>query len=418
MKKYLFILVIIAFCFSISSAGAVGFVFNRDLSVGSKGGDVLTLQKILIENGFLNISTPTDYFGNKTKEAVKNFQAKNGLARAGKIGPATRSILNSQTLSSVTQIPLASPVVISNVQKPVATQPIIIQKEIQPNIGFSFTGLACPSSQKCVTVISPNGGEVFTTGQSITVNWNSEGFNDYRDVSVDLVKKVDSDYVTLYNFENESTDREKLDLVIPPGLESGSNYVFKVSVHNVSESEVFDYSDFPFTINAKSDSACLNPSVSISVDPTFYLSSGLSSGSMAPTVTSSTATNTTSTSTAITSSSVRLIGDYDISAGGGDNCTVRVKSIQFKSNVNILSWHTQFSDVLTSQNSNILTLEFPQPAQLSGSLVNTPIGQKVMAQVIDVWGNFDSNTSEANFINPIKIDAVDINGNSITSIVY
>lgn len=72
--------------------------FSRDLSVGSRGEDVRTLQAFLIARGFL-FGEVTGYFGILTKTAVITFQTENGLPPVGNVGPRTRALLNSIPLA-------------------------------------------------------------------------------------------------------------------------------------------------------------------------------------------------------------------------------------------------------------------------------------------------------------------------------
>lgn len=75
--------------------GASTFNFTRNLSLGSRGQDVIELQKILIAGKFLDIESPTGYFGFATEAAVKAYQRAHGLAPAvGTVGPLTRAELN------------------------------------------------------------------------------------------------------------------------------------------------------------------------------------------------------------------------------------------------------------------------------------------------------------------------------------
>lgn len=77
--------------------------FDRNLTVGSRGADVTSLQQILIDGGFLDIAAPTDYFGALTKAAVIAYQKENAITPAvGYVGPITRAALNAQNNTSVT----------------------------------------------------------------------------------------------------------------------------------------------------------------------------------------------------------------------------------------------------------------------------------------------------------------------------
>ena len=74
--------------------GATAFKFSRNLAIGSRGGDVVALQQILITAGFLKIKVPTGYYGSLTFAAVKKYQATHGIAQVGVVGPITRASLN------------------------------------------------------------------------------------------------------------------------------------------------------------------------------------------------------------------------------------------------------------------------------------------------------------------------------------
>ena len=69
---------------------------NTTLRVGSKGGDVSTLQKFLASNtDIYGAGLITGYFGGMTKEAVKQFQLSYDLTADGIAGLNTRNKVNS-----------------------------------------------------------------------------------------------------------------------------------------------------------------------------------------------------------------------------------------------------------------------------------------------------------------------------------
>ncbi|MEI8130700.1 MAG: peptidoglycan-binding domain-containing protein [bacterium] len=67
----------------------------RRVAYGDSGVAVSTVQKILIQKGFLKTDV-TGYFGAKTKKALMDFQTANGLTAVGSIGPKTLQALSSQ----------------------------------------------------------------------------------------------------------------------------------------------------------------------------------------------------------------------------------------------------------------------------------------------------------------------------------
>lgn len=74
-----------------SSSAACG-PFTRDLTMGSTGSDVTTLQNFLMGAGQSIPAGATGYFGSQTQSALSAWQAANGVSpAAGYFGPITRS---------------------------------------------------------------------------------------------------------------------------------------------------------------------------------------------------------------------------------------------------------------------------------------------------------------------------------------
>jgi hypothetical protein len=68
-------------------------IFSRNLFLGMYGKDVLALQQVLIEQGYLS-SNATGYFGTMTREAVKKYQSMHNIIPTGIVGKMTRGSLN------------------------------------------------------------------------------------------------------------------------------------------------------------------------------------------------------------------------------------------------------------------------------------------------------------------------------------
>ncbi len=79
----------------VSSTIARPTTLSQDLSVGSRGDQVLQLQQILVKAALLAPDNATGYFGNMTLDAVKKFQAQKGLPIVGRVGPLTRTALSA-----------------------------------------------------------------------------------------------------------------------------------------------------------------------------------------------------------------------------------------------------------------------------------------------------------------------------------
>lgn len=81
------------------------------LKVGSTGAQVTALQQYLINEGLLDIAAPTNYFGPKTKAAVKAWQEDNGVVAVGTgvFGPLSIAKLNELKLAGPATPPGTTP---------------------------------------------------------------------------------------------------------------------------------------------------------------------------------------------------------------------------------------------------------------------------------------------------------------------
>ncbi len=78
------------------------YQFTSDLRLGSKGTDVIELQKFLTTEGLYS-GPVTGNFGPLTLEAVKAYQAKENLPSTGYVGTMTRESLNRSKSISISQ---------------------------------------------------------------------------------------------------------------------------------------------------------------------------------------------------------------------------------------------------------------------------------------------------------------------------
>jgi hypothetical protein len=74
-----------------TGGGSTGTGTHATLREGSRGADVSLVQAILEKDGYT--VSPTGYFGPVTDRAVRAFQASNGIAVDGVVGPATWAAL-------------------------------------------------------------------------------------------------------------------------------------------------------------------------------------------------------------------------------------------------------------------------------------------------------------------------------------
>ena len=86
----------------------------RQLQFGMSGSDVGSLQTFLAADPTIYPQgRVTGYFGFLTKSAVSNFQARNGIASIGRVGPQTLAAINAQ-MNGNTSLDMRAPT-ISNV---------------------------------------------------------------------------------------------------------------------------------------------------------------------------------------------------------------------------------------------------------------------------------------------------------------
>ena len=86
-------------------------LFSRNLSLGTRGEDVLRLQKLFIRLGFFPADYKTTYFfGKLTEEATRKFQTYYHIEATGTVGSVTREkIQEIQTASSSLPSTLPTP---------------------------------------------------------------------------------------------------------------------------------------------------------------------------------------------------------------------------------------------------------------------------------------------------------------------
>jgi hypothetical protein len=88
---------------------SIDFEFTRNLYIGSRGNDVMMLQRVLNQDpdtqvaasGVGSAGQETEYFGELTRAAVAKFQAKHGISpAAGYFYPLTRAEMNRMAAGS------------------------------------------------------------------------------------------------------------------------------------------------------------------------------------------------------------------------------------------------------------------------------------------------------------------------------
>ena len=193
----------------------VDFMFNVDLTVGSKGNDVMMLQKALNDGGWTVATSgagskgmETTTFGPATKAAVAKFQVAKGITpAAGYFGPKTRMEMNKKGTGSTGTSTVTG-------DKLVASEGNDVEEmDIAPGQRrVLFTTLVLSAGDKDVTVdeihveVEGEDSDSDTVVEQVLV-WDSKGViwdedapdsDDMAELMLDGLEIADGKSVTLY----------------------------------------------------------------------------------------------------------------------------------------------------------------------------------------------------------------------------
>ncbi len=216
----------------------LNYKFTKPISPNAKGTDVINLQTLLRDNCYIEGVTG-DTMDGPTVEALKNFQAANKIPTTGTFGPQTRA--------KATEI-------------------------------ASMPAICVDSSTPQIVLRSPNGGEVYSGGQQITVLWNSKKISASSPTWVALAV-YDANNVLLGNkviTSNSSVNDGQETITLPtlasiqqsnPAVFQNATFGnhFKIIVNSTTNNLPYqDYSDNFFTINTTT-SGCTGTTPSVTM---------------------------------------------------------------------------------------------------------------------------------------------------------
>ena len=194
---------------ALSFASIAGAEFTQNLTVGSRGDDVTTLQSWLISNGYLTIAAPTGYFGPLTKAAVAAYQSAKGITPAvGYFGPITRGSLNAggvvlpPIIGGTPGCPAGAMynymtgVLCSAAPVPVAGCPA-------GAVYNSMTGVLCPTTTPPGPVVGTEGSITTDLSASPAANANIRSITDVKSYGIDV--KANSSDMTVDRADLEFT---------------------------------------------------------------------------------------------------------------------------------------------------------------------------------------------------------------------
>ncbi len=139
---------------SVPTGSSSSHTFTKDLTVGSKGAEVMALQNVLIKGGYLKITAATDAFGPMTKAAVIAWQKAAGISPAsGLVGPKSRQALNSMGGSVGTPVvQTGAPMSISLASDSPMAQSVAPGAVNAPVTKLNFTAGANPVTVTAITL--------------------------------------------------------------------------------------------------------------------------------------------------------------------------------------------------------------------------------------------------------------------------
>lgn len=96
---------------SVFRSALLSMIFVSNLTIGSKGTEVVELQQFLVSKSFLTMPSgvPYGYFGPLTKAAVAKWQTASGITPSlGYFGPVSRTAIATQTAVKVAPAPVVT----------------------------------------------------------------------------------------------------------------------------------------------------------------------------------------------------------------------------------------------------------------------------------------------------------------------
>lgn len=219
--------------------------FTKDLTLGSRGDEVSSLQGLLISKGFLKISAPTGYFGAMTKAALALWQSSVGISPAsGYFGPITRAFLASA-------LPTPTPTTTTTTSPsptPTSTLEAVVSAEYAPSpannpelrvgdVEIGVLGIRVKSKQgdaniQRVKVDLGDSTAIYTRVLSKLSLWNGSTKLAELDANSSNVVKDGSRYVaTFTGFSQLVKAGESVDLTVKLNLQSQIDSAYRTPTH-------------------------------------------------------------------------------------------------------------------------------------------------------------------------------------------
>jgi hypothetical protein len=214
--------------------------FSVNFGIGISGGDVISLQSILQNQGF-SISYSeinSSFFGPSTQAAVRGFQQKYGISATGFVGPRTRAVLNQLNQNCYGQNYNPN---CNNQYYPYTTNNCCAQ--IYPYDGniypyncnctiYPYNNCNNNPSYGTLNITSPTGGQTYQPGANVYVAWSYSNYYNYSYPTQNYVVELWNNGVRVTSMTAGSANYANFNL--PANLNYGNNYSFKVYDQNNS----------------------------------------------------------------------------------------------------------------------------------------------------------------------------------------
>jgi len=235
--------------------------FNKDLKFGNSAGDVQHLGTALQKEGF-NAGAATSegagyYFNELTSSAVIMFQKKYGIKTTGFVGPITRAKLNKLYGCKTTPETGCSNLYwFDNTNKTCQTQKQFCGAFVYYGLRTFTTQQAClsavgASTQPSITVISPNGGEIWKKGETHYIEFSSINLATNDKVNIWLGSDDGGGVLALIT-ENFLASNGRISWTVPTSnVDINQRSHFRVCISSLSNQNIRDCSDNYFTITAQ-----------------------------------------------------------------------------------------------------------------------------------------------------------------------
>lgn len=193
MKKINILVVAVLLSLTLSlTLSATAATLTRQLQLGMSGSDVSSLQSFLAQDPTIYPQgLITGYFGTLTRNAVINFQARNGISTVGRVGPITLAAINAQMVLGMGTGTQSDPAPwLSNISVNTSSNSATISWNTNENATGRVHYNSSPLS------VSESYTDVFVNGGYVTQQDNN--MNAYKNISLSGLQSNTTYYYMIY----------------------------------------------------------------------------------------------------------------------------------------------------------------------------------------------------------------------------